>query len=378
MANPRKLRVAVIFGGRSAEHEISLLSARFVVESLDRDRFEPVLVGIDKSGRWLLQEEALLLGAARDPRLCKLNQTMPDVTLAAHPAPGSEAIEGAAPRGSLAIGGRGPLGIDVVFPVLHGPMGEDGSVQGLLELAGVPYVGAGVLGSAVGMDKDVMKRLLAAAGLPILPWVTLRHAGPRAADVDRCEALGYPLFAKPANLGSSVGVRRARSREELSAAIDHAFEFDTKVVVERGLDGPREVECAVLGDEEPMASIPGEIVIDHPDGFYSYAAKYIDEKGATLRIPAEISAEQAGTVQRLSVEAFRVLECSGLARVDFFLDRGGALYVNEINTLPGFTAISMYPKLWEASGVPARELVGRLVDLALARAARRAKLRTST
>src|SRR6185437_12859984 len=208
MSSREKLRVAVLFGGRSAEHEISLLSARFVVESLDRDRFEPVLVGIDKSGRWLLQEEALLLGAARDPRLCKLNQTMPDVTLAAHPAPGSEAIEGAAPRGSLAIGGRGPLGIDIVFPVLHGPMGEDGSVQGLLELAGVPYVGAGVLGSAVGMDKDVMKRLLAAAGLPILPWVTLRHTGPRAADIDRCEALGYPLFAKPANLGSSVGVRR--------------------------------------------------------------------------------------------------------------------------------------------------------------------------
>ena len=367
MAHPGKLRVAVVFGGRSAEHEISILSARFVVESLDRDRFEPVLVGIDKSGRWLLQEEALLLGAARDPRLMRLNQAMPDVALAAHPAREGEA--------SLAIGGRGTTGIDVVFPVLHGPMGEDGSVQGLLELAGVPYVGAGVLGSAVGMDKDVMKRLLTAAELPILPWVTLRN--PAAADLDRCEALGYPLFVKPANLGSSVGVRRARTRDELRAAIDHAFEFDTKVVVEKGLDGPREVECAVLGNDDPVASIPGEIVVDHPDGFYSYAAKYIDEHGASLRIPADLAPAQANAVQVLAVSAFRVLECAGLARVDFFLSRTGELYLNEINTLPGFTSISMYPKLWEASGVGARELVARLIDLALERAAKRAKLRTS-
>jgi D-alanine-D-alanine ligase len=382
MVSPRKLRVAVIFGGRSAEHEISLLSARFVVESLDRDRFEPVLIGIDKSGRWLLQEEALLLGAARDPRLCRLNQAMPDVTLAVHPVPGAEVAHARGstsrrlPQGSLAIGGQGATGIDVVFPVLHGPMGEDGSVQGLLELAGVPYVGAGVLGSALGMDKEVMKRLLAAAELPILPWMTLRHTASDT-DVARCEALGYPLFVKPANLGSSVGVRRAQSREELVLATEHAFEFDTKVIVERGLDHPREVECAVLGDDVPVASIPGEIVVDHPDGFYSYAAKYIDEAGATLRIPADLPPPQVNAVQRMAIEAFRVLECSGLARVDFFLSKEGHLHVNEINTLPGFTSISMYPKLWEASGVPARELVGRLIDLALARAARRAKLRTS-
>ena len=373
MVAPKKLRVAVVFGGRSAEHEISLLSARFVVESLDRDRFEPILVGIDKSGRWLLQEEALLLGAARDPRLVRLNQSMPDVALAAHPGQGGEA--------SLAITGRGAAGVDVVFPVLHGPMGEDGCVQGLLELAGVPYVGAGVLGSSVGMDKDVMKRLLAASGVPVLPWVSVRRAEwDRAAApvVDRAVALGYPLFVKPANLGSSVGVRRARDREELTAAIAHAFEFDTKVVIEQGLDHPREVECAVLGNDEPVASIVGEIVVDHPDGFYSYAAKYIDESGATLRIPAELTPEQLATTQRLAIQTFRVLECSGLARVDCFLSKEGALYVNEINTLPGFTAISMYPKLWEQSGVPARELVGRLVDLALERAAARAKLRTST
>jgi D-alanine-D-alanine ligase len=369
MGAPGKLRVAVVFGGRSAEHEISLLSARFVVASLDRDRFEPILVGIDKSGRWLLQEEALLLGASRDPRLVRLNQAMPPVALAAHPAPSGQA--------SLTLHTGTTAGIDVVFPVLHGPMGEDGAVQGLLELAGVPYVGAGVLGSAVGMDKDVMKRLLAAAALPVLPWVTLRHAGERSADLDRAEALGYPLFVKPANMGSSVGVRRAKGRAELAAAIDHAFELDTKVIVEKGLDRPREVECAVLGNDAPVASIPGEIVVDHPDGFYSYAAKYIDEVGATLRIPADLTAAQVSKVQRLALETFRVLEGAGLGRVDFFLGADGQLYVNEINTMPGFTAISIYPKLWEASGVSARELTGRLIDLALERGARKARLRTS-
>jgi D-alanine-D-alanine ligase len=372
MEPTRKLRVAVVFGGRSAEHEISLLSARFVVESLDRERFEPILIGIDKGGRWLLQEEALLLGAARDPRLARLNAAMPDVALAAHPAADREA--------SLAIGGRGTTSIDVVFPVLHGPMGEDGCIQGLLELAGVPYVGAGVLGSAVGMDKDVMKRLLAAAEIPVVPSVTLRRAAcekdPRRA-LEQCEELGYPLFVKPANMGSSVGIRRAKTRAELADAIEHAFEFDTKVIVERGLDRPREIECAVLGNDDPIASIPGEITVDHPDGFYSYAAKYIDEKGATLRIPAELSPGQVTAVQLLAIQTFRALECAGLARVDFFLSAGGELYVNEINTLPGFTAISMYPKLWEASGVPGRELVGRLIDLAIERAARKARLRTS-
>lgn len=372
MSTQKKLRVAVVFGGRSAEHEISLLSARFVVESLDRDRFEPVLIGIDKSGRWLLQEEALLLGASRDPRLVKLNQSMPDVALAAHPTAAGDA--------ALAVSGAAALGVDVVFPVLHGPLGEDGAMQGLLELGGLPYVGAGVVGSAVGMDKDVMKRLLTEAMIPVLPYVTIRlHDWEKATTpfLSRCESLGFPLFVKPANLGSSVGIRRARTHEELFLAIEHAFEFDTKVVVEQGLDHPREVECAVLGDDDPEASTVGEIVVDHPDGFYSYAAKYIDEKGATLKIPADLSSEQRERVQALAVKTFRTLECQGLARVDFFLGKEGDLYVNEINTLPGFTAISMYPKLWEASGVPARDLVSRLIDLALARGARRARLRQS-
>jgi D-alanine-D-alanine ligase len=298
MTAPRKLRVAVLFGGRSAEHEISLLSARFVVSALDRDRFEPVLVGIDKQGRWLLQEEALLLGALRDPRLAKLNQAGADVALLAHP--------GAQGDASLTIAGGAPTGIDVVFPVLHGPMGEDGCVQGLLELAGVPYVGAGVLGSSVGMDKDVMKRLLAAAELPMVPWRTIRRAAwlkSRDEEIAQAEATcGSPAFVKPANMGSSVGVSRATSREELARAIDLAFEYDTKVIVEKGVPGAREVECSVLGNDDPIASIPGEIVVDHADGFYSYAAKYIDESGATIRIPAELSPTQANAVQLLAIE----------------------------------------------------------------------------
>jgi D-alanine-D-alanine ligase len=379
MATPDKLRVAVLFGGRSAEHEISLLSARFVVEALDRDRFEPVLIGIDKAGRWRMQDEALLLGAARDPRLAKLNEAMPEVALAAHP--------GASGATLLAEQGAGtPSGIDVVFPVLHGPLGEDGCVQGLLELAGVPYVGSGVLGSAVGMDKDVMKRLLREAEIPIVPHVALRRAAwerDRAACIEQIAALAAgreafgSIFVKPANLGSSVGVRRVTSRADIEAAVEHAFEFDLKIVCEQGIDGVREIECAVLGDDEPIASIPGEIVVGHADGFYSYAAKYIDAEGATIRIPADLSPAEANAVQLLAVRTFRALEGAGLARVDFFLSRGRALYVNEINTLPGFTAISMYPKLWEASGVPARGLVERLIDLALARGARRRQLRTS-
>ena len=370
-----KLRVAVLFGGRSAEHEISLLSARFVVEMLDRERFDPILIGIDKGGRWLLQEEALLLGAARDPRLQKLNQSAPDVALAAHPGPLGDA--------AITFGSGERRSIDVVFPVLHGPMGEDGSVQGLLELAGVPYVGAGVLGSAVGMDKDVMKRLLKEAGLPMVPYAVIRQAAwekDREAALAACAGLGEVVFVKPANLGSSVGVSRVKQSAPgaLATAIEHALEFDLKVVVEAGLTSPREIECAVLGDDDAIASIPGEIVVDHADGFYSYAAKYIDESGATSRVPADLTEGQVALVQSLALKTFHALEGAGLARVDLFMDGSGALYVNEINTLPGFTAISMYPKLWAASGIEGKELVARLVDLAMARAARKQKLRTST
>jgi D-alanine-D-alanine ligase len=374
MASSSKLRVAVLFGGRSAEHEISLLSARFVVESLDREKYQPILIGIDKSGRWLLQEEASLLAAARDPRLVKLNQSTPGVLLSPYPE-----ADGTALKRVDSVSGA-PLGVDVIFPVLHGPMGEDGTVQGLLELSGLPYVGAGVLGSAVGMDKDVMKRLLLQAGLPVLPYEVLRRnewqAAPEAA-LERLVRLGFPQFVKPANLGSSVGVSRAKSLAELSPAIEHAFEFDDKLVVEAGLDHPREVECAILGGDRPRASLPGEITIDHPDGYYSYAAKYVDGSGVQTRIPADLTPAQIEAVQRLSLATFASLECEGLARVDLFLDQSGAWYVNEINTLPGFTAVSMFPKLWQASGVPATELMTILIDDALARAKRKRARRSS-
>jgi D-alanine-D-alanine ligase len=369
-ASSRKLRVAILFGGRSAEHEISLLSARFVLESLDPARYEPLLVGIDKSGRWLLQDAARLLGMARDPRLASLDESRRPVLLPAHPA------------GGLVTAGAddAPLAIDVAFPVLHGPLGEDGSVQGLLELAGVPFVGSGVLGSAVGMDKDVMKRLLVAAGLPVLPYETLRRSffeRSRLEALSQLGRLGLPLFVKPANLGSSVGVSRVLEQAALEAAVTHAFTFDDKVVVEAGLDKPREIECAVLGGEAPLVSIPGEIVVEHADGYYSYAAKYLDEHGASTRIPAELDAKESAEAQRLALATFEALEAEGLARVDLFLDRDRKLWVNEINTLPGFTSISMYPKLMAAIGVDATTLVTRLIEDALRRAALRRARRTT-
>jgi D-alanine-D-alanine ligase len=368
----KKARVLVLFGGRSAEHEISLLSARFVVEALDPERFEPILVGIDKQGRWQLESRESLLTAGENAHAVALSAGLPQVSLSPRPAAGG-ALE-------LAVEERAGLGVDVVFPVLHGPMGEDGTVQGLLELSGLPYVGAGVLGSAVGMDKDVMKRLLLQAGLPVLPYVTLRQSRfERAREAALAEAsqLAFPLFVKPANLGSSVGVSRVLEPAALGAAVDHAFEFDGKVVVEQGLDHPREIECAVLGGDAPIVSVPGEIVVNHPDGFYSYAAKYLDDSGATTRIPAELSASEIAEAQELSLRTFEALECEGMARVDLFLAKDRKLWVNEINTIPGFTRVSMYPKLMAASGIPARELVSRLVEQALARAAQKSARKTS-
>jgi D-alanine-D-alanine ligase len=358
-----RLRVAILFGGRSAEHEVSLRSARSVALGLDRHRFDPVLVGIDRDGRWRIEPESLLFGSTPLPR-----------ELAA----GAEALMIEPGSGTLVVEKRAETlaQVDVVFPVLHGPMGEDGTVQGLLELLDLPYVGAGVLGSAIGMDKDVMKRLLRDAGIPIGRFETLtapEFRTDRAAAIARSEELGFPLFTKPANLGSSVGIRRVRTREELESALDFAFEFDGKVVVEEAVHG-REIECSVLGNDLPRASLPGEIVVRHPDGFYSYDAKYLDDDGAELVIPAELTPAEVESVQALAVRTFQVLECRGLARVDFFLLSDGRLLVNEINTLPGFTSISMYPKLWEASGLGMSELLTRLIELALEYKARQRKL----
>ncbi len=362
----QKLRVGILFGGQSAEHEISILSARSVLAALDRSRFEPVLVGIDKSGTWLLQDEQRLLANSRDPRQVHIEPGMP-ARLAAHLPSSASATDAAAHR---------PLALDVVFSVLHGTLGEDGGMQGLLEVAGIPYVGAGILGSAVGMDKDVMKRLLRDAGIPIADFVTLRRAAydrDPEAHCERVAALGFPLFTKPANAGSSVGVRKVRDRAALRDAIEFAFRFDLKVIAETGVDA-REIELAVLGGDPPTVSVAGEIVVVHPDGFYSYDAKYLDESGARLELPAKLTAAELEAAQDLALRTFEALECDGLARVDLFFARDGRFLVNEINTLPGFTAISMYPKLWELSGLKMQELVTRLIELALARAAGRARL----
>jgi D-alanine-D-alanine ligase len=380
-----KRRVIILFGGRSAEHEVSLLSARNVYLALDRDRFDPLLIGIDKQGRWRAEPTESLLGATGDPRHVKLAAAAREVTVPVRPQILEEGLTARPPgSGKETSAGEGALGIlgrdDVVFPVLHGTYGEDGTVQGLLELADVAYVGSGHLGSGIGMDKHIAKRLLIEAGIPVVPYRLITAAelrrGPEAC-ARRAGELGFPLFVKPANAGSSVGVSKVKEPAALLPALRAALDYDTKVLAEAAVDA-REIECAVLGNDEPQASVPGEIVVTHRDGFYSYEAKYVDEKGAECRIPADLPPETAQRVRELSVATFRALELSGMARVDFFLDRGtGALAVNEVNTIPGFTAISMYPKLWEASGIPVKDLVSRLIDLALERRAARRALKTS-
>jgi D-alanine-D-alanine ligase len=352
-------RLVVVFGGRSAEHEVSVVSARSVLEALDPERYEVLTVGIDKQGRWhRLNELPAASGAGELPAVGRAEGT----GVALSREPGDRAIV-------TDEGGREE--IDVVFPVLHGPYGEDGTIQGLLELAGVPYVGAGVLASAVGMDKAVQKILFVAAGLPVVPYEVVHEREweqDRRGVESRCLALALPLFVKPATLGSSVGITKVRTPDDLSAAMEEALSYARKVVVERAMEGAREIECAVLGNDDPVASVPGEIIPNAE--FYDYRAKYLDE-GTRLEIPADLPPEAVEDIQRMAVAAFRAIDGAGMARVDFFYrqepGRGGAATVNEINTIPGFTAVSMYPKLWEASGLAYPELVDRLVDLALER-----------
>jgi D-alanine-D-alanine ligase len=354
----KKLNVGILFGGKSAEHEISLLSARNVYEALDREKYTPVLIGIDKKGCWHLNDESQYLLDAGDPRLIRLNEEGSPVGLL--PSCG----------GTL----TSHIRLDVVFPILHGPLGEDGTIQGLLKLAEIPFVGAGVLGSAAGMDKDVMKRLLRDGGVPIGDFICLRsHEAPPGFD-ELAARLGLPFFVKPANMGSSVGVNKIRGQEEYLPGIADAFKYDSKIVIEEFIPG-RELECSVLGNEDPQASVPGEIKSTHE--FYSYEAKYIDEHGAVMEIPAKIPEETAERVRELAIRTFKVLECEGLGRVDFFLKDSGEVIVNEINTMPGFTRISMYPKLWEASGVSYTELIDRLILLALTRFGKEKALTTS-
>jgi D-alanine-D-alanine ligase len=347
-----KIRVGVIFGGRSGEHEVSLRSAESILRSIDRDKYEVVPIGITHDGHWLSPKNSVAMLPAAD----QIQKTLTD---------GSSIVLPAEPM-------REGL-VDVVFPVLHGTYGEDGTIQGLLELANVAYVGAGVLGSAVGMDKDVMKRLLRDAGLPIVDYWCVRAPQIDAFLQEKINDLPYPVFVKPANLGSSVGISKAHAPEELPGALKLAAEYDRKIVIERGVDA-REIELSVLGNDAPIVSVPGEIIPSRE--FYDYAAKYAGEDSRLL-IPAPLTESQVQEAQRLAIAAFQTLECSGMARADLFLEKSsGKFYVNEINTLPGFTSISMYPKLWESSGIPYSELIDRLISLALERHAEKGKLRT--
>lgn len=362
----RKLRVGVIFGGRSGEHEVSLLSASGILSAIDQEKYEIVPIGITKAGRWLPPAQARALLTGETPSAAQDVETGGSRTaLIVDPRGGS--LITFAQSHDLDKDTAAELPLDVVFPVLHGPYGEDGTVQGFLELANVPYVGAGVLGSALGMDKVKMKEMLRYHGLPVTDWVALRRRRWREARqvvLGEASRFGFPCFVKPASLGSSVGVSKAHDADELPGAIAEAFRHDEKVLVEAFIDA-REIEVAILGNSQPEASVPGEIVPSNE--FYDYRAKYVDGK-SELHIPAPLSPGLAARVRAMAVEAFVALECSGLARVDCFLQRGtDELLVNEINTLPGFTPISMYPKLWEASGVSYSALIDRLLQLAIER-----------
>ncbi|MER3545672.1 MAG: D-alanine--D-alanine ligase A [Chloroflexota bacterium] len=373
----RKIRVGVIFGGRSSEHEVSLMSARSVMAAMDKTKYEIIPIGITKTGRWLTSGDPMLQltagsAAAETPQLPQQAATLE----APGGAPKSEALVAIAGASSPAR--PSPISeIDVIFPVLHGPYGEDGTIQGLLELADIPYVGAGVLASAVGMDKVLFKDLMRAHNIPVADYrLVLRSRWERQPEavIDELEAaFPYPMFVKPANLGSSVGVTKAHNRAELAAGLAEAAQYDRRLLVERGLNA-REIEVSVLGNEDPIASVPGEIIPSRE--FYDYAAKYLDN-ASELLIPAPIPPETAERARELALRVYRAVDGAGMARVDFLLERTtGELYVGEINTIPGFTAISMYPKLWEASGIPYSELIDRLIQLALERHAQKQRSRT--
>jgi D-alanine-D-alanine ligase len=359
MAIPNKrLRVGVLFGGRSGEHEVSLASAASVIRGLDPAKYEPVPIGITKEGHWRI-------GVGAQKMLPEVLRGGDPVMMTADPTDAS----------LMPLKGGAGQHLDVIFPVMHGTFGEDGTIQGLLDLAGLPFVGAGVLGSAIGMDKDVAKRLLQVAKIPVVPWITVhRHdweKNPKEIQRTVENKFKYPVFVKPATLGSSVGMTKVHSRAELAPALNLAAEFAMKILVEKAMVA-REIEVSVLGNHDPKASIPGEIV-PHRE-FYDYTAKYLED-GTQLLIPAKLNASQVKTIQSLAVAAFRALELSGMARVDFFLEKRapGKLFLNEVNTIPGFTSISMYPKLWEASGIPFRELIDRLIALALEQHAEKAR-----
>ena len=367
MSGKTKLRVGILFGGRSGEHEVSLASAASVIRALDPEKYEAVPIGITKEGRWLM-------GAGAQKLLPEVLKSGERVVLPADPSAAS--LLPVAPAGSRQ-GSQG-IHVDVMFPVLHGTFGEDGTVQGLLELAGLPYVGAGVLASSVGMDKDVQKRLFEYAGLPIVPFVAVSRKEwqrePKRTLAKIQKALRYPLFVKPATLGSSVGMTRVAKAKELPAALNLAAEFALKIIVEKAVNA-REIEVSVLGNDDPKASIPGEI-IPHRE-YYDYTAKYLEE-GTRLEIPAKLTRAQAKKIQEYAIRAFRAIDGTGMARADFFVDKKTSrIFINELNTIPGFTSISMYPKMWEASGISYKELIDRLIQLALELHAEKARTKYS-
>ena len=361
----RKLTVALLFGGKSAEHEISLISARNVLAAMDKNKYQVVAIGIDKQGRWHFDEGARLLRGKTPSQV-----TFRDGKHNAAVLPGENATQVVRPSSASANGfGR----IDVVFPILHGPFGEDGTVQGLLKLANLPFVGAGVLGSAVGMDKDVMKRLLRDAKIPIGKFLAFQRTDKISFAKVR-KSLGLPLFVKPANLGSSVGISKVSRPGEFASAVREAFRYDNKIIIEEFVKG-REIECSVLGNDRPIASVPGEIIVNRE--FYSYDAKYVDSGGSRLEIPAKLPKKVERNVRRIALQAYKTLGCEGMGRVDFFVQANGRVLVNEINTIPGFTKISMYPKMWQASGISYPKLIDRLIQLALQRHQAEKRLRTS-
>jgi D-alanine-D-alanine ligase len=360
---PKKIRVGVIFGGRSGEHEVSLASAQSVMDAIDKGKYEVVPVGITKEGRWIASGDPMKALQAGDA-----DASRPAALLGDPSHRGLMRLEDT----ERAIEATQLAELDVMFPVLHGPYGEDGTLQGLLELAGIPYVGAGVIGSAVGMDKVIFKDVIRAHGFPIADYVMVKRkawdAGPEDV-LDRIEeALGYPVFTKPANLGSSVGISKCHDRSELAAGLAEAARYDRKLLVEVAVTAAREIEVSVLGNDAPIASLPGEVVPSRE--FYSYEAKYIDtgDEASGLLIPAPLSPEMTERVRQMAVDVYKAIDCAGMARADFlFSDETGELYVNEVNTIPGFTSISMYPKLWEATGISYPELIDRLIELAVER-----------
>jgi D-alanine-D-alanine ligase len=381
----KKLRVGILFGGRSGEHEVSLLSAASILKAIDRDKFDVTPIGITKAGRWLAAGDARgLLAGDSTPVARRLRAGDPETTPGAKLLhEGIPTLLAPEPNSSTTLHPKKRLdgqSLDIVFPVLHGTFGEDGTIQGLFELAGIPYVGSGVLGSAAGMDKDVMKRLFAQAGLPIVKHVAVLRAdwekSPRKTVAQIEAALRYPLFVKPANLGSSVGISKAHDRKELGPALKLAARYDRKLVIEQGVGGKkgraRELEVAVLGNDAPKASVVGEIIPGKE--FYDYEAKYLSD-GSVPVIPAQLSRAEAKKIREMAIAAFRACDLSGLARVDFLMEPDGKrrIYLNEVNTLPGFTQISMYPKLWEATGLSYKDLITRLIELALERQAEKSR-----